>query len=153
MYCSNVWLVHSVFLSPSGWYPEVKWSFILRAFPRDLKNCDTNSVPQSEVMCDGTLCFEKTWSTKSWASCMKVMISYVRMKIACLYSWSTTTKIAVKPNEGGNYSMKSIDIVFPELEVVGGYGRCWVLWIRFATGKPRVGFFHTVPKPSDTAPV
>ena len=58
-----------------------------------------NSVPQSEVMCDGTLCFEKTWSTKNWASCMEMMVSYVGMKIACLDSPSTTTKIVVKPNE------------------------------------------------------
>ena len=53
-------VMHSVCLSPSGWYPEVKWSFILRAFPKDLKKCDMNSILWSEVTCDGTPCFEKT---------------------------------------------------------------------------------------------
>ena len=56
------------------------------------------------------------------------------MKIACLDSRSTTTRIAVKPKEGGNCSMKSIDIEFhgfPELEVVGGFHMVGVgvLWI------------------------
>jgi len=41
-------------------YPEVKWSFMSNAVPRDQKKWDMNSIPQSEVMWLGTLCLEKT---------------------------------------------------------------------------------------------
>ena len=51
------------------------------------------------------------------------------MKIACLDSQSTTTRIVVKPNEDGNCSMKSIEIEFRGFSVIGScwrfpYGRC-----------------------------
>ena len=51
------------------------------------------------------------------------------MKIACLDSRSTTTRIAVKPKEGGNCSMKSIDIEFHGFSGIGScqrfpYDRC-----------------------------
>ena len=51
------------------------------------------------------------------------------MKIACLDSQSTTTRIVVKPNEGGNCSMKSIEIEFHGFSGMGScrrfpYGRC-----------------------------
>ena len=52
-----------------------KMKLHIKSFLKDLKKCDTNSVLQSEVMCDGTPCFEKTWSMKSWVSCMEVMVS------------------------------------------------------------------------------
>ena len=60
--------MHLVCPSPSGWYPEVKWSFMSKALPRVWKKDETNSVPWSEVTCDGTLCLEKTWSTNNLAS-------------------------------------------------------------------------------------
>ena len=40
--------------------PQVKWSHISSAFPRDLKKCDTNLDLQSEVMWEGTPCLENT---------------------------------------------------------------------------------------------
>src|SRR6202453_2527325 len=85
---------------------------MLRALLRDLKKCETNSVPRSDVTCDGTPCLEKTWSMNSWASCIEVIVSWVGIKIACLESQSTTTRMAVNPSEGGNCSMKSMEIKF-----------------------------------------
>ena len=102
----------------------MKWSFT-----RDRKKCETNSVPRSEVTCDGTPCFEKTWSMNNWASCIEVIVSCVGIKIDCLDSQSTTTKMAVKPNEGGSCSMKSIEIEFQGFSGIGScrrlpYGLC-----------------------------
>ena len=101
---------------------------MLRALLRDLK-CETNSVPWLDVMCDGTLCLEKTWSTNSWVSCIEVIVSWVGIKIACLESRSTTTRMAVNPSEGGNCSMKSMEIEFHGFSGIGScrrlpYGRC-----------------------------
>ena len=50
-----------------------------RAVPSEWKNEDTNSVPWSEVTCDGTPCFENMWSTNSFASIRAVMVSTVGM--------------------------------------------------------------------------
>ena len=52
---------------------------------------------------------------------MEVILSCVGTTITCLDSQSMTTKIAVKPNEGGNCLMKSIDI---EFHIFSGIGRC-----------------------------
>ena len=46
------------------------------------------------------------------------------IKIACFVSWSTTTKIVVNPSEGGNCSMKSMEI---EFHGFSGIGSCWRL--------------------------
>ena len=102
---------------------------MLRALPRDLKKCEMNSVPRSDVTCDGTLCLEKTWSTNSWASCIEVIVSWVGIKIACLESRSTTTRMVVNPSEGGSCSMKSMEIKFHGFSGIGScqrlpYGRC-----------------------------
>src|SRR6202050_2700921 len=97
---------------------------MLRALPRDLKKCGTNSVPQVDVMCDGTPCLEKTWSMNSWVSCIEVIVSWVGIKIACLESRSMTTRMAVNPSEGGNCSMKSMEIEFYGFS---GIGSCWRL--------------------------
>ena len=80
-------------------------------------------------MCDGTPCLEKTWSTNSWVSCIEVIVSWVGIKIACLESRSTITRMAVKPSEDGSCSMKSMEIEFQGLSGIGScrrllYGRC-----------------------------
>ena len=40
------------------------------------------------------------------------MVLYVGMKMACLDSWSTTMRMAVKPEEEGSCSIKSIEMEF-----------------------------------------
>jgi hypothetical protein len=55
-----------------------------RAFPREWKKEDTNSVPQLEVTCDETPCLEKTWSTNNFASIGAEMVSMVGMNMDCL---------------------------------------------------------------------
>ena len=66
-----------------------------KAIPSDRKNLDTNSDPQSQVMCAGTPCLLKTWIIKSWVSSGAVMSSVVGIKIPCLESQSMTTRSAV----------------------------------------------------------
>ena len=81
-----------------------------KAFPN--VDDDTNSEPQSEVTCDGTPCFEKTWSTNSWASIGAVMVSTVRMNTDCLVSRSTMTRMISYPEDGGSFLMKSMELEF-----------------------------------------
>ena len=64
-----------------------------KAFPNVWKNDDTNSEPRSEVTCDRTPCFKKTWSTNSWASMGAVMVSTVGTNMDCLVSRSTMTRM------------------------------------------------------------
>ena len=70
---------------------------------------------QSEVMCDGTPCLEKTWRMNSLASMGDVMVSTVRIKINCLVRRSMMTYIVSEPSDIGNFSMKSMDIEFQGL--------------------------------------
>ena len=83
-----------------------------RTLPRDLKKWKTNLKPLSEVMCKGTLCFEKTWRRKSLANSGEVIMSSVGMKIHYLKRQSMTTKIVVYLEEAESCSMKSIEIAF-----------------------------------------
>ena len=52
-----------------------------------------------------------------WAS----MVLWVGMKITCLVSWSTITRISVWPSEGESCLMKSIEI---DSQGWGGIGSC-----------------------------
>src|SRR5437899_12513632 len=92
------------------------------ALPSEQKKWDTNSVPQSEVTWAGTPCLENTWSKNSFARSGLVTVSYVGTDIACFESRSITTRMAVKPVEGGSCSMKSIDL---EFHGFSGTGSCW----------------------------
>ena len=83
-----------------------------RAVPSEQKNEDTNSIPQSEVTCDGTPCFENTWSTNSFASIRAVMVLTVRMNNDCLVKRSTMTRIVSNPEDRGSFSMKSMEMEF-----------------------------------------
>ena len=121
MYCSNLWLVHLVYLSPSRWYPEVKFRVMSNAFPSEWKKWDTNLKPQSDVMWDGTSCLEKMCRTNNFMSSADVIVSWVRMNITCLVSWLTTTRIAEYLEDQGNFSMKSIEM---EFQVCLGTGSC-----------------------------
>ena len=49
------------------------------------------------------------------------MVSYVGMNMACLDNRSTTTRIAVKPEEEGSCSMKSMEM---ESHGLSGIGSC-----------------------------
>jgi len=94
---------------------------MLSTSAKDLKNFDTNSVPQLDVTWLGAPCFEKTYLMNSSTS-MTVLINLtVRMNITCLVSWSTTTRISVWPSDGGNCSMKSIEM---DSQGRGGIGSC-----------------------------
>ena len=83
-----------------------------RAFPRVQKKDDTNSVLWSEVICDGTPCLEKTWSTNSLVSSGALIISTVGMKMDYLVSRSTMTRMVSKPENRGSFSMKSMEMEF-----------------------------------------
>ena len=61
-------------------------------------------------------------------SCMEVILSCVVITITCLDSQSMTTKIAVKPNEGGNCSMKSINVEFHGFSEIGRCQRLLYGW-------------------------
>ena len=102
---------------------------MLRTFPSERKKAETNSMPLSEVTCDGTPCLEKTWRMNNLARSGDVMVSTVGMKRDCLVSLSTMTSIVSKPEDGGNFSMKSMDMEFHGLSGIGScfrspYGRC-----------------------------
>ena len=91
-----------------------------KAFPNVQKNDDTNFKLQSEVTCDGTLCFEKTWSTNSWASIGEVMVSTVGTNMNCLVSQSTMMRMVSYPEDGGSFSMKSMETEFQGNSGTGG---------------------------------
>ena len=43
---------------------------------------------------------------------MDMMVSWAGIKIACLVSWSTMTKIVSNPEDDRSFSMKSIEMEF-----------------------------------------
>src|SRR6266481_7064575 len=83
-----------------------------KAVPRDGKKWDTNSNPQLEVTCEGTLCLENTWRTKSCTRSLEVMVLCIRMNSNCLDNRSTMTRIDIYPEDEGSFSMKSMEIEF-----------------------------------------
>ena len=94
-----------------------------RAFLRVQKKDDTYSIPQLEVTCDGTLCLEKTWSTNSLVSSGALIISTVGMKMDCLLSWSMMARMVSKPEDGGSFSMKFMEMEFHGHSGTGSYFR------------------------------
>ena len=60
--------------------------------------------------------------TKSLASSADVMVSCVRMKMLCFESQSTMTRMVSKPEDGGSFSMKSIEM---EFQGCSGIGNCF----------------------------
>ena len=92
------------------------------AFPRDRKNLETNSGPQSEVTCSGTPCLEKTCVTNMIAKSSEVQWIVVGINMACLDKRSTITRIESEPEEVGSVSIKSIEI---EFHGRSGIGSCF----------------------------
>src|SRR5260221_11433827 len=90
--------------------PDVKCNLIQSSLPKEWKKCDMNSEPQSDVMCNGTLCLENTWVRNSCATCRVFTVLWEGMNIACFIKQSTTTRIAEKSLEAGSCLMKSIKI-------------------------------------------
>ena len=76
------------------------------------KKEDTNLEPQLDVMWEETLCLEKTWMMKSLANLVEVMVSCFQMKMLCFDSQSTMTRIVLKPEDRGSFSMKSMEMEF-----------------------------------------
>ena len=99
----------------------MKWSFLSKAFPSVWKNDNRNSKTLSEVMCNGTLCSEKTWSMNNCPSMGAVMVSTIRTNINCLVSQSTMTRMVSCPEDGGSFSMKSMEM---EFQGNSGTGSC-----------------------------
>ena len=63
----------------------MKWSFISKTLPSEWKKVETNSVPWSEVTCEGIPCLEKTWRMNSLASMGDVMVLTVGIKIEVVW--------------------------------------------------------------------
>jgi hypothetical protein len=89
--------------------------------PRDQKKWDTHSVPQSEVTWDGIPCLENMWIRNSFARFREVMVSWVGTNIACLHNQSMMTRMAMKRDESGSFSMKSMEM---EFQGFSGIGSC-----------------------------
>ena len=59
-----------------------------------------------------TLCLENIWSMNRHARSMDVMVSWAGIKIACLVSQLTMTKIVSNIKNDRSFSIKSIEIKF-----------------------------------------
>ena len=92
------------------------------ALPSVWKKEDMNSEPRSDVTCEGTPCLEKTWMMKSLASSVDVMVLCVRMRMLCFESRSTMTRMVLKLEDGGSFSIKSIEM---EFQGCSGIGSCF----------------------------
>src|ERR1700720_3065786 len=100
-----------------------------KTLPSEWKKKEMNLEPQLEVMCNGTPCLEKMWSTNRWANSAEFTLLVIRIKTPCFINLSTTTKIAVKLELSGSCSMKSIKMEFHGFSGMGSclsvpYGLC-----------------------------
>ena len=66
---------------------------MLKAVPKDQKKFDTNSKPLLEVTWEEILCLENTWRINKHAKSIDVIVLWAEIKIACLVSQLTMTKI------------------------------------------------------------
>src|SRR5258707_4059682 len=88
-----------------------------------------NSEPQSDVMCDGTLCLENMWVRNSCTTCRVFTVLWEGMNITCFIKQLMTTRIAEKSSQAGSCLMKSIKIDDHGWEGIGScfnflYGLC-----------------------------
>ena len=60
--------------------------------------------------------------TKSLASLAEVMVSCVGMKMLCFDNQSTMTRMVLKPEDGGSFLMKSMEM---EFQGHSGSGSCF----------------------------
>jgi len=83
-----------------------------RAVSKKQKKFDTNSEPLLEVTWKGTPYLENTWRTNRHAKSVDIMVSWAGIKIVCLVSQSTMTKIVSNLEDDGSFTIKSIEIEF-----------------------------------------
>ena len=83
------------------------------------KKSDTNSKPLLEMTWEETLCLENIERTNKYAKFMNMMVSWTRIKIVCLVSQSTMTKIVSNLENNRSFSMKSIEMEFYGYSVMG----------------------------------
>ena len=100
----------------------MKCNFMSSPLPSVWKKEDMNLEPQSDVTCEGTPCLEMTGMTKSLASLVEVRVSCVRMKMLCFDSQSMMTRIVLKQEDRGSFSMKSMEM---EFQGHSGIGSCF----------------------------
>jgi len=80
------------------------------AWARDLENLNVNSDLQSDMTCKGMPCFKNIWEMNRVVRVVKSRVLVVGVKIACLVSLLTTTKMSKYPSEVGSYLIKSIEM-------------------------------------------
>ena len=90
-----------------------------RAVSKKQKNFDINSKPLSEVIWEGTLCLENTWRMDRHVKSTDVMVLWVGIKIACLISQLTITKIVSNLENNRSFLMKSIEMEFHSHSGIG----------------------------------
>ena len=73
----------------------MKCNFIFSPLAKDLKNLDMNSILQLDVTWEGVPYLENTFSMNSCASPVASIDLVVGMKMACLVSQSTITRMSV----------------------------------------------------------
>ena len=76
-------------------------SFMSKALLRDLKKCEMNSEPQSEVMWEGTPCLEKTCRTNNLLRLAEVIALWVGMNMPCFYSYKLSQGLLCLPGSLG----------------------------------------------------
>ena len=79
-------------------------------FTKNGPKLETNKEPRSLIMLSGNPCFKKTCSIKRLARSSDVAVPVVLMKIDIFKNLSTTTRMASKESDKGNWTMKSIEI-------------------------------------------
>ena len=90
----------------------MKCNFMSSALLSVWKKEDMNLEPWPDVTCEGTPCLEKTWMMKSLANSVEVIVLCVGMKMLCFDTRSTMTRMVSKPEDGGSFSMKSMEMEF-----------------------------------------
>ena len=61
---------------------------------------------------EGIPCLENIWRMKRYAKSKDMMMSWTEIKIACLVSQSTITRIVLNLDDDGSFSIKSIEMEF-----------------------------------------
>ena len=65
------------------------------------------------------LCLENIWRTNKHAKSADMMVSWTEIKIACLVSQLTMTKIVSNLKNNGSFLMKSIEMEFHDRLEIG----------------------------------
>jgi hypothetical protein len=84
--------------------------FTCKILNKDCQNLDVNYVPRSEMMSSGSPWYLYTFSKKSHAVALPVIVLLQGTKCAIFVKRSTTTKIQSKDLDFGRSTMKSMDM-------------------------------------------